>query len=246
MTMSRLATSPPKYRLKTIAPAMTISMLITPIIMSFKFSERIFTKSQPPFNTADRNAPQRRYKRLLLRHSRSSRRNAAKSETFFAAAPSINITIIHYTTHLFFCQSLFDILSIFRILSHFVQKPYDNCSSGRNSPPFEQQKTPKDRKTAQRRKNRPKGGKTAQGRFATKPISRVLSCAEIYLGESSPKRSSRRCNAPAEQTITHCSKMTLHRTGFTWQRGLPRSGELLPRLSTLAGKTGGISLLHFP
>lgn len=27
--------------------------------------------------------------------------------------------------------------------------------------------------------------------------------------------------------------MTLHRTGFTWQRSLLRSGELLPRLSTL-------------
>ena len=74
--------------------------------------------------------------------------------------------------------------------------------------------------------------------FATKPISRVLSCAEIYLGESSPKRSSRRHNTPAEQTITHCSKKTLHRVGFTWQRSLLRSGELLPRLSTLAGETG--------
>lgn len=30
--------------------------------------------------------------------------------------------------------------------------------------------------------------------------------------------------------------MTLHRTGFTWQRSLLHSGELLPRLSTLAGK----------
>ena len=50
---------------------------------------------------------------------------------------------------------------------------------------------------------------------ATKPISRVLSCAEIYLDESSPKRSSRRNSTPAEQTITHCSNQTLHRIGFT-------------------------------
>ncbi len=41
--------------------------------------------------------------------------------------------------------------------------------------------------------------------FATKPISRVLSCAEIYLGESLPKRSSRHYNTPAEQTLTHCT-----------------------------------------
>ena len=68
---------------------------------------------------------------------------------------------------------------------------------------------------------------------ATKPISRVLSCAEIYLGESSPKHSSRRNNTPAEQTITHCSNQTLHRVGFTWQYSLLHSGELLPRLSTL-------------
>ena len=35
-------------------------------------------------------------------------------------------------------------------------------------------------------------------------------------------------------TIT--SQSVLHRIGFTWQRGSPRSGELLPRLSTLTGK----------
>ena len=70
-------------------------------------------------------------------------------------------------------------------------------------------------------------------KYATKPISRVLSCAEIYLGRSLPKCSSRLCNTPAEQTITYCSKMTLHRVGFTWQRSLLRSGELLPRLSIL-------------
>ena len=68
----------------------------------------------------------------------------------------------------------------------------------------------------------------------TKPISRVLSCAEIYLGVSSPKRSSRRDSVPIEQIITHCSKKTLHRVGFTWQQCLHCSGELLPRLSTLA------------
>ena len=36
-------------------------------------------------------------------------------------------------------------------------------------------------------------------------------------------------------TIT--SQSVLHRIGFTWQRGSPRSGELLPRLSTLTGKS---------
>ena len=82
--------------------------------------------------------------------------------------------------------------------------------------------------------------------IATKPISRVLSCAEIYLGGSSPKRSSRLNDTPAEQTITHRSNQTLHRVGFTWQRGLPRSGELLPRLSILTKQVGGIFLLHFP
>ncbi len=38
---------------------------------------------------------------------------------------------------------------------------------------------------------------------ATKPISRVLSCAEIYLSGSSPKRFSRLYGTPAEQTLTY-------------------------------------------
>ena len=80
-------------------------------------------------------------------------------------------------------------------------------------------------------KNEPEG--SFQIKYTSKPISRVLSCAEIYLGRSLPKCSSRLCNTPAEQTITYCSKMTLHRVGFTWQRSLLRSGELLPRLSIL-------------
>ena len=43
-----------------------------------------------------------------------------------------------------------------------------------------------------------------------------------------------------------CSSTVLLRIGFTGPRGLPRAGELLPRLSTLTGQAGGISLLHYP
>ena len=42
-----------------------------------------------------------------------------------------------------------------------------------------------------------------------------------------------------------CSSAVLLRIGFAEPRGLPRAGELLPRLSTLT-VSGGISLLHFP
>ena len=38
----------------------------------------------------------------------------------------------------------------------------------------------------------------------------------------------------------------LLRIGFTWPQALTCAGELLPRLSTLAEKFGGISLLHYP
>ena len=44
----------------------------------------------------------------------------------------------------------------------------------------------------------------------------------------------------AGPTITPQS--VLHRIGFTWQRGLPRPGELLPRLSTLTGLNPAVSL----
>ena len=43
-----------------------------------------------------------------------------------------------------------------------------------------------------------------------------------------------------------CFSAVLLRIGFTQPRSLLRAGELLPRLSTLTGKAGGISLLHFP
>lgn len=42
------------------------------------------------------------------------------------------------------------------------------------------------------------------------------------------------------------SQLALLRIGFTWRRGYPRPGELLPRLSILTAKRGGIFLLHFP
>ena len=38
----------------------------------------------------------------------------------------------------------------------------------------------------------------------------------------------------------------LLRIGFAGPQSLPCAGELLPRLSTLTGISGGISLLHFP
>ena len=44
----------------------------------------------------------------------------------------------------------------------------------------------------------------------------------------------------AGPTITPQS--VLHRIGFTWRRGLPRPGELLPRLSTLTGQSPAVSL----
>ena len=40
--------------------------------------------------------------------------------------------------------------------------------------------------------------------------------------------------------------MTLHRVGFTWQHGLPHSGELLPRLSTLTEKSAVYLCCTFP
>ena len=42
------------------------------------------------------------------------------------------------------------------------------------------------------------------------------------------------------------SQLALLRIGFTWQCGCPHPGELLPRLSILTAKRGGIFLLHFP
>ena len=42
------------------------------------------------------------------------------------------------------------------------------------------------------------------------------------------------------------SSAVLLRIGFAEPRSLLRAGELLPRLSTLTAKCGGISLLHFP
>ena len=48
------------------------------------------------------------------------------------------------------------------------------------------------------------------------------------------------------QGYASCSSTVLLRIGFTGPRGLPRAGELLPRLSILTENPGGISLLHFP
>lgn len=46
------------------------------------------------------------------------------------------------------------------------------------------------------------GAKEARiGFHVTKPVSRVLSGAVIYLGDSSPNRSSRLCASSAEQTL---------------------------------------------
>ena len=46
---------------------------------------------------------------------------------------------------------------------------------------------------------------------------------------------------------TIAPQSVLHRIGFTWRQGLPCPGELLPRLSILAGEIpGGLFLLHCP
>ncbi len=69
----------------------------------------------------------------------------------------------------------------------------------------------------------------------TRPISRVLSWTVIYLGLALPSR----LTPPPRnaQGYASCSSTVLLRIGFTGPRGLPRAGELLPRLSILTGKS---------
>ena len=70
--------------------------------------------------------------------------------------------------------------------------------------------------------------------YASKTVSRVLYLTVIYLGALLPERSS------------HMLPTTvLLRIEFTATDSLQPSGALLPHLSTLTGKAGGISLLHF-
>ena len=54
----------------------------------------------------------------------------------------------------------------------------------------------------------------------------------IYLNIALPQHFSHPSRTPDKRY----SQLMLHRIGFTWQHGSPRSGELLPRLSILAQK----------
>ena len=72
---------------------------------------------------------------------------------------------------------------------------------------------------------------------ATKPISRVLSCAAIYLRHASPHGSSHLKQHARRADVDMPIQSMLHRVGFTRPRGLPRCGELLPRLFTLTGRS---------
>ena len=77
---------------------------------------------------------------------------------------------------------------------------------------------------------------------ASKPVSRVLSFkTAIYLVAPLPVRSSR---LPGTVGPTICPSTALLRIEFTAPFRLRTVGELLPRLSTLTCKAGGISLLH--
>ena len=74
-------------------------------------------------------------------------------------------------------------------------------------------------------------------------VSRVLSFKAIICLVCGLPRSSRH---PSELWPSRPLLSVLLRIGFAGQYSLLYPGELLPRLSTLTRKTGGISLLHFP
>ena len=95
-------------------------------------------------------------------------------------------------------------------------------------------------------KNRPPKSRRSvfcDNRKPTEPISRVLLKAVIYLDGGSlpplkPSFGTRRTSVS--------SLLMLLRIGFTWQRGSPRSGELLPRLSTLTDFSAVYLCCTFP
>ena len=72
----------------------------------------------------------------------------------------------------------------------------------------------------------------------SKPVSRILFYAAIYLGNVLPRPS---CSLPegrASNPMTP-SYLALHRVGFTWQTRRRASGALLPHLFTLTGQRRG-------
>ena len=69
--------------------------------------------------------------------------------------------------------------------------------------------------------------------YATKHVSRVLYWEAIYLRPVSPRGVKPSFQARRAAALP---ELMLLRIGFTQQRGLPRSGELLPRLFILTGK----------
>ena len=89
-----------------------------------------------------------------------------------------------------------------------------------------------------------KKGFTPFLRFASRPVSRVLSFkTAIYLDATLPARSSR---LPGTVGPTSCPSTALLRIEFTAMGCSQPSGELLPHLSTFSGqKAGSLFLLHF-
>ena len=89
-----------------------------------------------------------------------------------------------------------------------------------------------------------KKGGTPFLRFASRPVSRVLSFkTAIYLDATLPARSSR---LPGTVGPTSCPSTALLRIEFTAMGCSQPSGELLPHLSTFSGqKAGSLFLLHF-
>ena len=82
----------------------------------------------------------------------------------------------------------------------------------------------------------------------SKSISRVLYLTVIYLDVPLPVRSSHPGSGRADRGARGSCSHTGVAPNRVYSDGYfhAPSGELLPRLSTLTRKAGGISLLHFP
>jgi len=77
-----------------------------------------------------------------------------------------------------------------------------------------------------------KGSLRRESPWFSKPVSRILFYAAIYLEDTSPHPSSSLPEGRASNPNTP-SYLALHRVGFTWQTCHHASGALLPHLFTL-------------
>jgi len=84
--------------------------------------------------------------------------------------------------------------------------------------------------------------------FRSQPISRVLYLlrGDDHLSRTDVTDSLMRPYPGTERAAPLFPYLILLQVGFTWPASYLTAGELLPRLSTLTAKCGGISLLHFP